>query len=111
MAGRLDRRIDIVKPRLVPVGLGEFKEDGFVDVATRWAKYTPVSDAEKLRAAAVEQKTDARFVIRYSRALALLDEDHKIRFDGSIWSISGVKELGRRRWLEFTAHRTGRPEV
>jgi SPP1 family predicted phage head-tail adaptor len=104
----LDRRISFVAPNLVPIGMGETKEDGWASVATRWAKYTPVSDAEKLRAAAVEQKTDARFVVRYSAQLAALDGEHKIEFDGDRWEISGVKVLGRRQWLEFTAWRVDR---
>lgn len=104
----LDRRITFVAPNLVDLGMGETKADGWMPVATRWAKYTPVSDAEKLRAAAVEQKTDARFVVRYSAQLAELDGQHKIEFDGDRWEISGVKELGRRQWLEFTAWRLDR---
>lgn len=109
-AAELDRRISFVAPNLVDIGLGETKQDGWTPVAERWAKYTPVSDAEKLRAAAVERQADARFVVRYLPGLADLDSQAVIEFDGSHWEITGAKELGRRQWLEFTAWRLVKTE-
>lgn len=103
----LDRKIAIGKPEKIPVGLGETKEGPFAVVATVWAAYAPVSDGERLRAAAVEQKTDARFTVRWSSRLAAFDGTYQIQFDGSLWQITGTKEIGRRRWLEFTAWRLG----
>lgn len=110
MGKRLDRHISFLAPKMVGLGLGEAKRDGWETAATCWAHYTPVSDSEKMRAAAVERKTDGRFVVRYSRALAMLDSRSAIEFDGSQWKITGVKELGRRQWLEFTAWRLVKPE-
>jgi head-tail adaptor len=101
-APRLDRRITFVMPKTVPLGLGETKIDGWDLVADERAEFTAISDAEKLRAAAVERKSDARFVVRWSRQLAALDSTAQIEFDGSRWEITGMKEIGRSKWLEFT---------
>jgi len=101
----LDRRIVIGKSDEIDIGLGETKAGAFAAIATVWAVYEPVSDGERMRAAAVEQKTDARFTVRYSSLLASIDGTCLIQFDGSDWQITGVKEIGRRRWLEITAWR------
>jgi SPP1 family predicted phage head-tail adaptor len=105
MAQSLDRRITISRPQEQKSAIGETIATGWEEVATIWAAYAPISDGERLRAAAVEQKTDARFTVRYSARLAGIDGTHQIQFDGSDWQITGIKEIGRRRRLEITAWR------
>jgi len=107
MAKSLDRKIAIGKPGTTAIGLGETKKGDFAALATVRAAYAPISDGERVRAAAVEQKADARFTVRWSSRLAAFDGTYQIQFDGSLWQITGTKEIGRRRWLEFTAWRLG----
>ncbi|MEQ3671534.1 head-tail adaptor protein [Pseudophaeobacter sp.] len=82
---------------------GEVVATGWGEVASARASFTPVSDGERLRAAAVEQRAEARFVTRWTRALAEIDGQNRLRFDGADWQITGVKEVGRHLGLEFSA--------
>lgn len=102
-APRLDRRIVILEASFAENEAGEEVPTGWAECAEERAQYTPVSDGERMRAASVEQKTDARFVVRWSTKLAAVSGENRIRFDGADWQITGVKELGRRLWIEITA--------
>lgn len=82
---------------------GEVVATGWEEAGFAWASFTPVSDGERLRAAAVEQKAEARFVTRWTKALAGIDGGNRLRFDGADWQITGAKEVGRHRGLEFSA--------
>ncbi|MEP1327129.1 phage head closure protein [Pseudophaeobacter sp.] len=88
---------------------GEVVATGWGEVASAWASFSPVSDGERLRAAAVEQMAEARFVTRWTRVLAGIDGRNRLRFDGADWQITGVKEIGRRRGLEITTWKTNCP--
>ena len=105
-----DRRIIILQPSFEENDAGERVVTGWAEYAQPWAAYTPVSDGERLRAAAVEQKTDARFVLSWSLQLAAVSGAFRLRFDGADWPITGIKELGFREGLEITAwkiHKAG----
>lgn len=101
-APRLDRRIVILEAGFAENEAGEEVATGWAEYAEERAEYTPVSDGERMRAASVEQKTDARFVVRWSTRLAAVSGENRIRFDGADWQITGVKELGRGLWIEIT---------
>lgn len=107
-APRLDRRIVILEARFAENEAGEEIATGWAEYAQERAEYLPVSDGERMRAAAVEQKADARFVLRWSKRLAAITGENRIRFDGADWQITGVKEIGRRQWIEITAWRLQR---
>jgi len=109
MGTSLDRKITIRVAVFEKNGVGEKKASGWSDLAKVWAGYTPISDDERVRAAAVEQKADARFTVRYSARLARIDGGHSLIHDGAEWQITGIKEIGRRRWLEITAWRLVKP--
>ncbi|MEO3479419.1 head-tail adaptor protein [Phaeobacter sp. CAU 1743] len=104
-APRLDRRIVILEASFAENEAGEEVATGWAEYAEGRAQYTPVSDGERMRAASVEQKTDARFVVRWSIKLAAVNGENRIRFDGADWQITGVKEIGRGLWIEITAWR------
>lgn len=99
---RLDRRVEVLQVKTRRNGLGERVAEGWTTIATVRAKYLPVSDGERLRAAAVEQKSDARFTLRLSRSVASIDGGHRLRFEGADWEITAVKPVGR-RWIEVSA--------
>lgn len=102
-APRLDRRIVILEASFAENEAGEEVPTGWAEYAEERAQYTPVSDGERMRAASVEQKADARFVVRWSIKLAAASGENRIRFDRADWQITGVKELGRGLWIEITA--------
>ncbi|TFL16428.1 phage head closure protein [Jannaschia formosa] len=103
-AGSLDRRITLQRATETTNDFGE-KVPAWGLLATVWAGFKPVSDGEKWRAGMVEAREFARFTIRYSSTVADLSAKDRLLFDGDPWSITGVKELGRRQWLEITAER------
>lgn len=105
-AGDLDR---VVRIERASVAVNAFGEDvlSWAELASVWAAYWPVSDGEKWRAGMVESRRIARFTIRYSAAVADVGGEDRLVHGGAVWSITGVKEIGRRRWLEITAEVTG----
>lgn len=69
-----------------------------------WARYTPVSDRERLAAKEVSAEITARFVVPYNAALADFSPTWWLTYDGRDYDISGVKELGRNKEFEITAN-------
>ena len=109
MGLRFDRKITVLTAVIAENEAGEQVATGWQAGAKAWASYTPVSDGERLRAAAIEQKAEARFVTRWSKALAGIDGQNRLRFEGADWQITGVKEIGRRRGLEISAWKANCP--
>jgi len=105
-AGQLNRRITISTATKAEDAVGQGIPT-WVPLATVWAKYTPVSDGEKVRANEVFSDLMARFIIRYSTVVANVDTKAQITFDGRTFDVSGVKEIERRRWIEITASARG----
>lgn len=102
-AGKLDRRILIEKKAVVQNDLGEEVET-WTTLATVWGSKQDISDGERVAAAEVSATITTRFRIRYSSAVAVVNPgDHRLSYDGKIWDIWGVKEIGRREGLELTA--------
>ncbi|MGR3452882.1 phage head closure protein [Pseudooceanicola sp.] len=103
MAGKLDRRITLER--------GTVSDDGFNDaigepwsvLAEVWAQSMPLSDGERWRAGSIGATATHRFRIRYSSQVADLNPKDRLVFEGRVYDISGVKELGRRTGLEVTA--------
>lgn len=102
-AGALDRRITI--QREVQTGTDAYNVPimEWVDLATVAAAVTPVSDGERWRAAEVSAEVTTRFLIRYSPQVADVNPKDRIRYEGRLYDIYGVKEVGRREGLEITA--------
>ncbi|WP_332717347.1 phage head closure protein [Pelagibacterium mangrovi] len=103
-AGDLDRRITLHKAG-EPQGEDDFGNPipGEDINLTRWAEYLPVSDRERLAAMEVSASYTARFRIRWSQAVKSVDPTWRLTFEGRVYDISGVKELGRREGIEITA--------
>jgi SPP1 family predicted phage head-tail adaptor len=101
-AGEFDRRIIL---RRATTTADEFNEpvETWADLATVWAKATPVMDGERTAAGQTLATKQYRFVIRYSSTTASLDPRDRLMFDGREYDINGVKELTRRELLEITA--------
>jgi SPP1 family predicted phage head-tail adaptor len=101
-AGKLDRKIILQRSTET---VDEYNEPvkTWATLATRSASYEPLSDGEKFRASETAAEASARFVIRYSAAVADLNPKDRLTFEGAAWEIVRVKEIGRREGLEITA--------
>lgn len=102
-AGNLDRRITIQRATYTQNALGEQIIATWNTLATVWAEVMPVSDGERIRALEVSAEITTRFRIRYSSTVASVNPKDRISYDGRVYDISGVKEIGRREGLEITA--------
>ncbi|WP_052257580.1 head-tail adaptor protein [Leisingera sp. ANG-DT] len=111
MGRLLDRKVIFLERGPGKNNLGEKKRDVWQELFLVQAGFEPVSDTERWQAGAVEQKADARFTVGYTARTAAITGENRLRFEGSDWQISGVKVIGRRRWLEFTAWKVRQPEA
>lgn len=101
--GELNRRIIFVGDTITgrtPKGGPIFAVGG---LARAWAKKTDASDSERIAAQQVGSQITARFITQWSKRLAGIDPKARIVCAGTTYDISGVKEIGRRDWLEWTA--------
>jgi SPP1 family predicted phage head-tail adaptor len=105
-SGKLDRSIVLQRASIT---INAFNEQisTWATLATVWASYSPISDAEKARASETTSDIVARFQIRWSATVASLDSRDQVVFDGRTWDITGVKGLSRREGLEITAAARG----
>lgn len=101
-AGALDRRIRFRRATLADDGL-EQVETWANHGSPVWAAYVPVRDSERWAAGQMQATRMARFTVRWSSLTAGIDAKDRLTFDGRDWSIVGLKQLGRREYLEITA--------
>ena len=101
-AGRLDRRVTIqrITSRTQDAYGGEVAV--WSDLATVWAEVRPISDGERWRTgeAQIAAVATHRFCIRWGLGVGPLD---RLQYEGRVYEITGVKEIGRRVGQEITA--------
>ncbi|MBP1842006.1 SPP1 family predicted phage head-tail adaptor [Rhizobium petrolearium] len=97
-AGKLDKRLTIV--RFVETGRDGANQPiyGWSDVATLWAQARPVRGEERFQAQQLAGTEVMTFHIRYRADLTVKD---RIRFKGKEWDITAVREIGRGVVSEF----------
>ena len=101
-AGNLDRRVQFRRARLDDNGL--IKAEVWEDLGRCvWASKRDVSDTERWRAAEVQAQISTRFVVRWSPFTAGVTPKDRLIAEGLEYDISGIKEVGRREYLEITA--------
>ncbi len=100
-AGDLDRRITIERYTEIHDGFNNPVKT-WHQLALVWAAKADVSDSERLAAQEVGAEITTRFRIRWSPQVSDLDPKDRIRFEGRICDIVGVKEIGRREGLEIS---------
>lgn len=100
--GKLDRRI-LLQRYGISYNADNEPIEGFTDLATVWASVQYASDGEKARAGAVAATVSVRFQIRWSTAVSTVNPKDRVAYDGKVFDIVGVKELGRREGLEISA--------
>lgn len=102
-SGKLDRRIVIQRATLVRNAFGEQIET-WGTLKEVWAGVRPVSDGERMRAREVAAEITTRFVVRYSAQLSDLSPKDRVLYQGRVFDIIGLKELGRREGWEISAN-------
>lgn len=101
-AGELDRRVTLER---YGITRDEWNNpiEGWINLATVWASRHDVSDTERLRGAEIGSTLTTRFVIRWSAQVADLNTKDQLSCEGLEYGIVGVKQLGRRAYIEITA--------
>ena len=111
-AGSMDRRIRIERAqRGARTASGQPTKTWLLQ-AEVWAEATPDRGQEAFRSNQFAAKAEIRFRIRFPANVDPLpspSEDCRIVFEGKVFDIVGVTELGRREGLELWA--TTRAEV
>lgn len=101
-AGDLDRRVTIrrIVDRTEDAHGGEVEV--WADLAIVSAEVRPISDGERWRTgeAQVAAVSTHRFCIRWGLGVGPLD---RLQYEGRVYEITGVKEIGRRVGQEITA--------
>jgi SPP1 family predicted phage head-tail adaptor len=103
----MDRRVQFLRGTLSDDGMSE--DIRWTDTETDahgnvlWAEKTDVSDTEKMRAQAAGSDLTARFVLRFSDFTNAIETTDRLHCEGKVFDITGIKEIGRRDRLEFSA--------
>lgn len=101
-AGRLDRLVQFRRAALADDGLTVSEQwADFGEVV--WAEKADISDGERWRAGAVAAHVTTRFRVRWSGIASEITPKDRLVCDGRDYDISGIKEIGRRQFLEITA--------
>ncbi|WP_420141760.1 phage head closure protein [Sphingomonas sp.] len=105
-AGSLNWKVEILRAELADDGFATV--DGpFEVIGTRAAAKRDVSDGERIVASQQGAEVTTRFALRYDGLTCTITASDKLRCDSVEYSISGVKEQGRREGIEVTAARVG----
>jgi SPP1 family predicted phage head-tail adaptor len=95
----LDRQIELQQYSFSKSAFGE-KEQSWNTLATVPASIKPVTGKEVLRSGQITSEFDVIVRIRHIQGVAPKD---RFVYDGEIYDIQGVSEIGRREGLEITA--------
>jgi len=94
----------LVRAADVDTGLGSepaFAAEGPVV----WADRRDVTDVERWRASEIAAEVGTRFTVRWSPYTASITPRDRLVCEGRIYEITGLREVGRREWIEFGAVR------
>jgi head-tail adaptor len=105
-AGRLDRRLDILRAALTDDGFATVPGDPGI-IGTVWASKQDVSDGERFKNGTTDAGITTRFQVRWSSLTASITPADTLRCEGQTYGVVGIKEIGRREGLEITARAEG----
>lgn len=100
-AGQLDRRITIQQFATSPDSFGQPIET-WTDVAVVWAQITAESGGESYAAEQRTAKQVVTFTVRYRAGIR--PKSHRVVYDGEIYDVENVEEIGRREGLAIKAY-------
>jgi SPP1 family predicted phage head-tail adaptor len=102
--GQLDQRVTIqALPDPATISLAGEQGETWADVATRWAKYEPLSGRDLQRAQSIAGDATAVVWLRYDAALGLAGKSRLIvtTLNNLVLNIVGQPLIwGRKHWLE-----------
>lgn len=98
-----NRRIAVFNVAFQNTGAGVRQVDPPALRGHIWAARKDVSDAEKAASGTVQATLAARFTVRSSAMTRAIKPKDRLTCDGKSFDIVGIKELGRRDFLEITA--------
>jgi SPP1 family predicted phage head-tail adaptor len=96
----LDRRLTIQVPTVTKDSMGGEVTTWGVH-AVVWASVIPVRGGERFLAAQRTAEAEVKFTIRFSE----ITETARIVYDGAVYDILNVAEIGRGEWTEILAKR------
>lgn len=102
-AGPRDARIAIAQP---VAGTADAYGEAPVTwslVGYRWAEALPVSDGERMANNQPLAVQMYRFRVLYDVAIGAINPTWRVTYQGRLYDVTGVKELGRNEGLEITA--------
>lgn len=101
-AGDLDRLIVIQRATTT---LNQFHDpiESWSDLTAVWAKRIDASAAERYRAQEVGAEITTRFTIRWSSVTQSVNPADRLSFDGRLYNITAVRDVGRNQWREIDA--------
>ena len=93
--GKLDRRITIQRATLTLNDYGE-RAETWGTLATVWAEVQyKVGGGESLQSDQVFSEQRVHFIIRYSSDVSSVRPSDRVSYNGNIYQIEGVQEIGR----------------
>lgn len=102
-AGNLDRIIQFLRADMVDDGY-QSRPGAYVPHGEKvWAALRYVSDRERYAAGTVGVDAVARVTVRYSSFTAGITHSDRLLCEGRVFGVVGIKETGRRQWIEITA--------
>lgn len=99
-AGKLDRRITLLKPTTAQDSYGAMTE-AFASDGTVWANVKQVDGGESFQDDQHTAKKTLVFTIRYRSGIT---PSWRVQFDGEIYDLDDVAEVGRREGLALTGY-------
>lgn len=103
ISGPRDRRI-LIERRTYTLDSFGGEVVTWVSLGTRWASSLPVKDGERFGNQEAIATITHRFQILWESAIwAQIDPRCRITFDGRLYDIVAVKEIGRRDGIEISA--------
>lgn len=100
-AGKLDRRVLLQRRGGATNAFGEEAET-WLNLGSVWASRRDVSDAERMAAAELGGAVTTRFRVRFSALTSSIGPKDRLRSEGRLYEVTGVKEIGRRELVEIT---------
>lgn len=98
-AGKLNRQITLERRSMAQDATGSPIET-WNTLATVWAEKVDMRGSERYTAAQTVAQLDTKFRIRYRHGLTPID---RITYDGRVYDVGGILEIGRAEGLEFHA--------
>ncbi|MGI4736324.1 MAG: phage head closure protein [Janthinobacterium lividum] len=104
--GKQDRLVTLQQPQPAPADSfgGAGQQQLFSDVAEVWAEQKPGAGSEVLQG---DQQVAVQVSTWLMRYRADVQPTWQLTYEGAVYAITGVQEIGRRAGLTLTTYRRG----